>query len=235
MSEYCNICRLAGIRPFPVMGYLGAAAICITQVVAPRQTATWPFIVLVLFALLTAAFALLWTSDLKEYLGSVSATVFGVLYVALTFSWLIPLRFSDPARGHKLILFLFLVIWAGDICAYFIGKTLGRHLLFPRVSPKKTVEGAIGGLLGSLLVGWAFAQWFWQTVDTKTIILLAGLIAVAGQVGDLVESALKRSAGLKDSGSLVPGHGGILDRIDALLFGTAALWLARLFHGWGGL
>ena len=121
---------------------------------------------------------------------------------------------------------LFLVIWAGDIFAYFIGRTVGRHLLFPRVSPKKTWEGSVAGFAGSLLAAWAYTHWVWRTADMVTVLFLAGLVAMAGQVGDLAESAMKRSAGVKDSGSLLPGHGGMLDRVDALLFGSAVLWLA---------
>ena len=113
-----------------------------------------------------------------------------------------------------------------------MGRALGRHLLSPRVSPKKTVEGAVAGLAGSLLIAGAFAHWFWPTADLKTVILLAGLIALAGQIGDLAESAMKRGAGMKDSGSILPGHGGLLDRIDALLFGAPALWLALMLKSW---
>jgi phosphatidate cytidylyltransferase len=155
----------------------------------------------------------------------VATTIFGVLYVAFTLSWLLPLRFAEPATGQKWILLLFLVIWAGDICAFFIGRSLGRHLLSPRVSPKKTVEGALAGLAGSVLIAWAFAHWFWPAADLKTVLPLAALIAVTGQVGDLVESALKRGANLKDSAALLPGHGGMLDRIDSLLFGVPVLWV----------
>jgi phosphatidate cytidylyltransferase len=103
---------------------------------------------------------------------------------------------------------------------------MGRTQLFGRVSPKKTVEGAIGGFAGSLLIAWGFARGFWQTADVKTVMLLGVLVAVAGQIGDLVESALKRCAEMKDSGGLLPGHGGLLDRIDSLIFGAPALWLA---------
>ena len=88
------------------------------------------------------------------------------------------------------------------------------------------MEGSIGGFGGSLLVGWAFARWFWHPASLKTVMLLVALIAVAGQLGDLAESALKRGADVKDSGTLLPGHGGLLDRVDSLLFGAPALWLA---------
>jgi phosphatidate cytidylyltransferase len=226
LYEYFHISRQAGFKSFPVVGYVAGAAICLVQTTAVRRTGELSLIVLVLIILLTAAFALRWTSDLKQYLGAVATTILGVLYVAFTLSWLLPLRFSEPATGQEVIFLLFLVIWAGDICAFFIGRSLGRHLLFPRVSPKKTVEGGLAGLAGSVLIAWAFAHWFWPTADLKTVLPLAALIAVTGQVGDLVESALKRGANLKDSAALLPGHGGLLDRIDSLLFAVPALWVA---------
>jgi phosphatidate cytidylyltransferase len=226
LYEYFHISRQAGFQSLPVVGYVAGAAVCLVQTTAVRRIGELAPVVLVLIILLTAAFALRWTSDLKQYLGAVTTTIFGVLYVAFTLSWLLPLRFSAPATGQKVIFLLFLVVWAGDICAFLVGRSVGRHLLFPRVSPKKTVEGGVAGMVGSLLVAWAFAHWFWRTTDLKTVFLLAALIAVAGQVGDLVESALKRCAGLKDSAALLPGHGGLLDRIDSLLFGVPVLWVA---------
>jgi phosphatidate cytidylyltransferase len=98
-------------------------------------------------------------------------------------------------------------------------------MLFPSISPKKTLEGSVAGFVGSLLVAWGFARLFWQTANLKTVILLAGLVALFGQIGDLAESAMKRGANLKDSGSVLPGHGGLLDRVDSLLFGAPVLWL----------
>ncbi len=230
LYEYFLITRQAGVDTFPIIGYVVCGVLCLAQVADLRQRGVVGLAVLVLAMLLTLSLALLRTADLKQYLGAVSSTLFGVLYVGFMFSFLLPLRFSDhlpiPATGRQLLLFLFLVIWAGDIFAFFAGRVLGRKLLFPRVSPKKTVEGAVAGFLGSLLIGWCFARWFWQTAELKTVMLLAGLIAVAGQLGDLAESALKRGANVKDSGAILPGHGGLLDRIDSLLFGAPTLWLA---------
>jgi phosphatidate cytidylyltransferase len=226
LHEYFHLSRQAGFQSLPAVGYVAGAAVCLVQTTAVRRIGELSAVVLVLTVVLAAAIALWWTSDVKRYLGAVATTIFGVLYVAVALSWLLPLRFSQPASGQKMVLLLFLVIWAGDICAFFIGCWLGRHPLFPRISPKKTVEGGVAGLVGSLLVAWAFAHWFWRTADLKTVFLLAALIAVAGQVGDLVESALKRCADLKDSAALLPGHGGLLDRIDSLLFGVPVLWVA---------
>jgi phosphatidate cytidylyltransferase len=231
LYEYFLICRSSGVKSVPAIGYAGGAAVCLAQPATLFLPGSYTLAVLGLFLLLTLSLALVWTVELKDYLQAVSSTMLGILYVGFPLACLIPLRYSDPAKGQKLILLLFLVIWAGDISAFFVGRTLGRHFLFPRVSPKKTAEGAVGGLVGSLLIAWAFVHWFWQTADLKTVILLAALIAVAGQIGDFAESAMKRGAGMKDSGAILPGHGGLLDRIDALLFGAAALWLALSIKG----
>lgn len=226
LYEFFNLSRLAGFKVYPAVGYVGGAALCLAQAAELRRPGGFGWAVLVLMVLLTLSLALRWTPDLKQFLGATSATLFGVLYVALTLSCLVPLRFTDPSVGRNLMVLLFLVIWAGDIFAFLAGRWFGRTLLLPRVSPKKTVEGALAGFAGSLLVAWGIARWFWRTIDLKTVMLLAGLIAVAGQLGDLVESALKRGVDLKDTGTLLPGHGGLLDRIDSLLFGAPALWVA---------
>jgi len=148
--------------------------------------------------------------------------------------------------GAFLILYLLLVVWSGDIFAYFVGKSMGRHLMAPRISPKKTWEGAAASLIASLAVGGslfyyasqvstAFLQWgLIQRRDGMfglerpallPILLLTAALNIAAQLGDLVESIIKRGAGVKDSGSILPGHGGMLDRIDALLFAAPVLWI----------
>jgi phosphatidate cytidylyltransferase len=249
LFEFFALSRQAGLKAFPVVGYVAGAAVCLVPALYPRQPALSLLLLAVLLVLLTPALALPWTHDLKDYLAATATTVFGTLYVGLLLSCLVPLRFTEPAMGgewltrsgvqdsatgRNLLLLLFLVIWAGDIFAFLVGRTLGRGLLFPRVSPKKTVEGAVGGLVGSLLVAWVFTYWWWQTADLKTVMLLGGLVALSGQLGDLVESALKRGANVKDSGSLLPGHGGLLDRIDSLLFATPVLWLALALRDFWG-
>lgn len=230
LREYFQICGLNGHKVYQAVGYASVALQCVAAAVAiHRGGLAEPSVTAAMFPLLVflAPIALLvQKKDSKHPLVPVWNFSLGILYIGVPLSLLILVRFLDPASGFHWIFLLFLVIWAGDISAYFVGRTIGRHLLFPRVSPKKTVEGAVAGLLGSLLVTWGFASWVWKTADLKWVIFLAALIAIAGQVGDLVESALKRRAGLKDSGTILPGHGGILDRIDALLFGSATLWLA---------
>ena len=126
-------------------------------------------------------------------------------------------RLSSWRSGtvRSCLLFALVITWAGDTVAYFVGRAIGKHKFAPVLSPKKTWEGAVGGFAGSLLVGVAFSKWI--GVPMEQMLTMAAVGNVAGQVGDLLESAYKRSAGVKDSGTLLPGHGGILDRIDALI------------------
>ena len=155
-------------------------------------------------------------SQLETALGQVSMGLGAIAYCAVTLGFLV-------LMPRRLILLLFVIIWVGDTCAYYGGRALGRHPLAPRVSPKKTVEGAIAGLLGSVIAGTIGGVWFlgepWPGLAG-----ISALTAVAGQVGDLAESVLKRSAGVKDSSSILPGHGGILDRLDSLFFAAPVFY-----------
>jgi phosphatidate cytidylyltransferase len=121
-----------------------------------------------------------------------------------------------------LLLFALVIVWVSDSVAYFAGKSIGKHALAPHLSPNKTWEGTVAGFLGSLAVGLAFTRWL--NVPLVHLLGMAAVGNVAGQVGDLLESAYKRSAGIKDSGSLLPGHGGVLDRIDALILAIPVVW-----------
>lgn len=138
------------------------------------------------------------------------------LYVAFGFHYLVEARMPDNGLG--VLFFVLLLIWSTDSGAYFAGRALGRRKLWPAISPNKTVEGAVGGILGALVIAVLF-QLIYPVYGSMGIAMLAAVvIAIAGQIGDLVESALKRHYGVKDSGHLLPGHGGILDRCDSWLF-----------------
>jgi phosphatidate cytidylyltransferase len=144
-----------------------------------------------------------------------SFNLFSVLYAVILLSYFYLLR-QLPGGKEWTFLAIFLV-WATDIGAYLIGRQFGRHLLAPKVSPKKTVEGSLGGLVSSIAVAFAF----WRLVGGASwlmYIVLGVVIGISSQIGDLFESALKRGAGIKDSGNIIPGHGGILDRFDSLIF-----------------
>jgi phosphatidate cytidylyltransferase len=182
-------------------------------------------------------------SDFSAALPAAAASAFAFGYIALPLGFLVQIR--QQWAGAILLVYVLLVVWAGDTTAYFMGRAFGRHLMTPRVSPKKTWEGAAGSMLGSLAVGWAFLSnaqpisaallqahlierrdgyFALQPWPLLTILVLSAVINVAAQLGDLVESLIKRGAGVKDSGALLPGHGGLLDRIDALLLAAPVIW-----------
>jgi phosphatidate cytidylyltransferase len=160
---------------------------------------------------------------LHEVLPAIAISSAGLLFVALPFSYLVRINEINLV-GRKLVLFTLCLIWAGDILAYFVGRGLGRVPMAPALSPKKTWEGALGNLLASLLVGVFFAKWL--QIEATQMLLIAGLANTAGQMGDLIESAWKRGAAVKDSSNLLPGHGGVLDRIDSLILASPVVWAA---------
>ncbi|MEA2560862.1 MAG: phosphatidate cytidylyltransferase [Acidobacteriota bacterium] len=164
---------------------------------------------------------------LAETLDSLGILGFGVLYFALLISSLHYLKEADP----WLVFLLFAVVWLGDTAAYYVGSKLGRHKMAPVISPKKSWEGAAAGFVASILAAAVWSWWRLGRIDAK-VLVAAALTAAAAQIGDLVESMIKRGSGVKDSGNVLPGHGGILDRIDAMLFAAPvlvlALWLLRV-------
>ncbi len=163
---------------------------------------------------------------LAAVLPSLALSAAGVLFIAQPLSYLVLIH-GVLGLGRQLLLFLLVLIWVGDTAAYFVGRSIGRHLMAPQLSPKKTWEGAAANVVGSLAVAVAFARW--MALPLPAMLGAAAAGSVAGQVGDLLESAYKRSAGAKDSGMLLPGHGGILDRIDALILAAPVVWYYWVF------
>ncbi len=137
----------------------------------------------------------------------------------------------DAPDGRQLIFFVVSTTWAGDTAAYYVGSRLGKRPLAPRISPKKTVEGAIGGIAATVLVAAVGSVWVWPRLPVGTAIWVGGVVAVVGMLGDLAESAVKRAAGVKDSGAAIPGHGGVLDRLDSVVFACPVLY-ALIWMGW---
>jgi phosphatidate cytidylyltransferase len=199
------------------------------------------------FAATLSAFIFLTVAMRREQLGTsypaAAASAFAFAYIALPLAMLVQLR--QQWAGAFLILYLLFVVWAGDILAYFVGRSIGRHLMAPRISPKKTWEGAIASMIASLAVGMVLFYYAtplctalleWGLIQRRDgiftleqpalvpVLVLTAALNVAAQLGDLVESLIKRGAGVKDSGTILPGHGGMLDRIDALLFAAPVLW-----------
>lgn len=143
-----------------------------------------------------------------------SVNLFLLIYVGWTLNHLILLRNLD--QGFWLVMFLFLIIWSSDTGAYFAGRFMGKNKLAPQVSPNKTIEGSVGGLLLSIIVAIIY-NYYIKLFSLPVVLILALLLSVMGQIGDLIESALKRLVGVKDAGNLIPGHGGILDRFDSTI------------------
>ncbi len=152
---------------------------------------------------------------------NIAITLAGILYITLPVALILGIAFGftpgDGVAYHgEIIMGCILLVWASDTGAYMIGSKIGKHRLFERISPKKSWEGFMGGLFTAVLAGWLISNWF-KDLDRMQWMIIAGIIVVTGTLGDLVESMLKRSIGVKDSGNILPGHGGILDRFDALL------------------
>lgn len=173
------------------------------------------------FVLGVAAISLGSRRPLGEVLPAISVSAGALIFIVLPFSAVVRLHGVDTL-GPLLLLFTLLVVWVGDTVAYFVGRGIGRWKLAPVISPNKTWEGAIANFLGALLVAAIFG--YWSLIPPVHMLIMAGLGSVAGQIGDLFESAWKRSASVKDSGSILPGHGGMLDRIDALILAAPAIW-----------
>lgn len=164
----------------------------------------------------------LWTRrPMVEALPAAGISSSGLLLIAFPLSFAVRLQ-GIPQQGPAILLFVLVITWVGDTAAYFVGRAMGKRKLAPVLSPKKTWEGTIASILGALLVAVAFARFI--NVPLAHLLGMAVVGNVAGQAGDLLESAYKRSAGVKDSGSLLPGHGGVLDRIDALILAIPVVW-----------
>jgi phosphatidate cytidylyltransferase len=251
VQELLKLSEAYGVRPFRWATYLFVGLFFVLLAINPGSgkplLSTAIFVYSLGFAAAIAPFIFLVVGmrsvDLHSAFPAASASVLAFGYVALPLGLLVQLR--EQWSGAFLMLYLLLLVWAGDIFAYFVGRSLGRHLMSPRISPKKTWEGALASLLASLVVGMLLYNYA-LPISTALLnahlierrdgffalekpplwptLLLSAAINVAAQLGDLVESLIKRGAGVKDSGTLLPGHGGMLDRIDALLFAAPVLW-----------
>lgn len=179
-----------------------------------------PFLLLMIFLLCVLHLA---TVDrLSSVISDLGTTLFGIFYVGFLLSHIILIR--NQTDGRTWVLFLIMTVWAGDIVALFSGTLFGRHKLYPKISPNKTYEGLLGAILGSVVIGGIYASLFLPCFNKGACFLVTIAIGILGQFGDFTESMMKRSAQVKDSGSLFPGHGGVLDRIDSFLFSTPFLF-----------
>jgi phosphatidate cytidylyltransferase len=238
LVEFFGLAERAGLHPYRLWTLASAATIIFAQWSAV-QARSWVLtrdlrlvrfapavappldLVLLVFVLGLAASVFASARPLKDALGDIGASATAVVFIALPLSATVRLDAVEMI-GRRLLLFTLALVWAGDTLAYLVGKYMGRVRLAPELSAKKTWEGAAANLAGSLAVAAFFPGWL--GIDPWQCLLMAALANVAGQVGDLLESAYKRSAGVKDAGALLPGHGGMLDRIDALILAAPVVW-----------
>ena len=250
-QELLKLSEAYKIKPFPWPTYIFVGLFFLFLAVNPGHEtpllSTAVFAGSVAFAAVISPFVFLVIGMLRNNLSSAfpaaMVSAFSFAYVALPLGLLVQIR--EQVSGAFLLLYLLLLVWAGDIFAYFVGRSLGRHLMSPRISPRKTWEGTLASMIASLVVGMLLYKYALpissallntHLIEKRDglfalekpplwpILLLSAAINVAAQFGDLVESLIKRGAGVKDSGTLLPGHGGMLDRVDALLFAAPVLW-----------
>ena len=234
--EFFSIAEHAGFHAYRLWTCLAAVGIVAQQWYAaraasisrlsellyhPRAPRVNLELVLFLFVLGLAVIAVSSQRPLGEILSSVSVSAAGLIFVVLPFSAVVRLHGVD-VLGRDLLLFTLVLVWAGDTASYFVGRAMGRWKMAPQISPNKTWEGAIANFLVSLLVAAVFGRW--SQIPPAHLLAMGATASVTGQIGDLLESACKRSAGVKDSGAMLPGHGGMLDRIDALILAAPAVW-----------
>jgi phosphatidate cytidylyltransferase len=257
IAEFLKLAAHYTIQPLALSTYIFSAAFFVFIIIAASGPTPLMEAASALYGITVAAalapFIFLTVAmrraDLRTGYPAAAASTFAFAYIAIPMALLAEIR-RQPA-GAIWVIYTLLAVWAGDIFAYFVGKAMGRHLMSPRISPKKTWEGAVASVVDSILVG---VIWFHYATHLSEGLLRVGLIDarsgmfsqeqpplwplvalsvavnLAAQLGDLVESLIKRGAGVKDSGSILPGHGGMLDRIDAMLFAVPIVWAFRAWQ-----
>jgi phosphatidate cytidylyltransferase len=218
--EFYRMARARGINPNAVLGSV-IGALVVLESYYPLLFGMGK-IYLAAGLLLIMIVRMLSPRPVDGAVEDISATFTGIFYVAMLFSFQIAIRTGTD--GRQWLVFLYFVIWASDIGAYSIGIPFGEHRLYEKISPKKSIEGLIGALAASAGMALLCRVWFMPPVGLGEVVMLGLLLAVVGTLGDLTESLLKRAAGVKDSGGIIPGHGGILDRMDSMLFAAPVLY-----------
>lgn len=237
LYEFFTFTKTLQLKADAGIGYLGAAALFLAFFFdAPARFPDLLLLTLAAFViavLISQTFRFQQAPDFSKLLGGVGVTILGVLYVAFLGGFLVSMRTGFefyPGLSTKLLVFFFLILMGADAAALYTGKLLGKHKLAPKISPGKTWEGCAGALLASLALAAAASFTFFPELRWFAALPLAAAMAVLGILGDLAESAMKRGAGAKDAASLLPGHGGLLDRMDSLLFSAPLLYYFARFY-----
>ncbi len=235
LFEFYVLAKKRDLKPDVAAGYVAAAGLFVVfYIVRPWQMLDMLFLlqaVLIVFIPGTLVAATLRGAPFEKMLASAGATILGVLYVVFLGGHLVAVRTGFKQEvSADLLSFFFLVLMGADTAAYYAGRTFGKHKLAPSISPGKTWEGMIGGLVASLLLAALAHYWFFRELPLKVVLPLAAVMTGLGILGDLTESALKRGAGMKDAAKILPGHGGILDRLDSLLFNAPLIYYFGRYH-----
>lgn len=237
LFEFFTLTKKLELKADASIAYIGAALLFVAFLFdAPAKSPD--LLILTIFAflvlvLITQMFR--FQKDFSKMLTGIGATILGVLYVAFLGGFIVSMRVgfnetSVPFLSTKLIGFFFLIVMGADTGAYFVGKNFGKHKLVPKISPGKTWEGAIGGIVLSAAFAAIASATFFPELHYKVSIPLAIVMTIIGILGDLSESAMKRGAGAKDAANILPGHGGLLDRLDSLLFNAPILYYFARFY-----
>jgi phosphatidate cytidylyltransferase len=238
--EYYIMLRNVGVRPQIVPGIIAGISVYVlsTLIASGKIPSNWFLILIPIMTIIMIAE--LYRKQDKPF-DSIAHTIFSVLYIAIPFSMFAFAAYShaglNTLLSHKSVLFspgiiigFFLLIWANDTGAYLSGVSFGKHKLFERISPKKTWEGFIGGVIVAVIIALLLSDWL-GVVDQIQWIIISVIISISGTYGDLIESMLKRSTGVKDSGNIMPGHGGFLDRFDSAIISFPLVYLFILLVG----
>lgn len=224
--EFCRMARATGGNPMEFVAIPGAALVPLLVLGIHTHKLSIPFTYIILAILAIFAVAMFVRGPNGKPLLTTATTVFGIVYVSMI-AYVYPIRYHDyiisALSGTVLVLLPIFVTWASDIGGYAFGRTIGGKKLIPHISPGKTISGSLGGILLSVVVCWLYVTYavtpYARLGFTTTGIIIFGVgISVIAQIGDLAESVIKREAGFKDSSTIIPGHGGVLDRFDSLLF-----------------
>lgn len=230
LYELFQMMKRQGIKPHQFLGYLGLASITILTFYHKSDL----ILITLLFVSLLSLGLEMFRLEEKPML-NVAVTLFGLNYIGLAFASLIGVRESQIFSGYNavghLVIALFIGVWICDTVAYFFGTRFGKHRLYEQVSPKKSVEGAVAGFVGVVLFYFIILQSkYLPEMSVQMAVILALVVGIFGQIGDLVESWLKRTVQIKDSSAIIPGHGGVLDRFDSMLFVAPLTYIAIQLH-----
>lgn len=235
LFEFFTLTKKLELKADAGLAYLGSAALVVAFIFdAPAKAPELLLLTLALSLIVVIiAETFRFQKDFSKLLAGLGVTVFGVIYIAFLGGFLIATRVgfeNIPGLSTKLLLFFFAVIFGSDSGAYFAGRAFGKHKLAPAISPGKTIEGLIGGLLAAAVISAACSWSFFPELNVWFAIGLGTVMAAVGVLGDLAESAMKRGSGTKDAANILPGHGGLLDRLDSLLLNAPILYyFARLY------